>query len=96
MLRTGLRVRARGGASGAASVELWLDAATAKRYRLGRKVTRIGRAAIRLRAGSNVAVTVKPTRKAASRLRGARRLKLSVALLQNSNLAASGSTMLRR
>ena len=90
-LRRGLRLRVTLPAAGRATLRATLRRATARRHRLTR---RIARRAATLPAGTTV-IRLRPSRRAAARLRGARRVRLRIALASPHG-AGSLTLLLRR
>lgn len=80
-LRTGLKVRVRCNERCRATVTLQIDAKTAKRYELGRKLTTIGRASKALAARRRTSILVRFTKKAVKALGSARLLRLRVTIV---------------
>lgn len=79
-LRTGLKVRVRCNESCRATVTVAIDAKTAKRYKLGKKATTIGRASKALKPRVRTTILVKFTKKAVKALGSAKVLRLRVTI----------------
>lgn len=92
-LRSGYRIRVRCRARCTLSATLLLGRGDARKLGLGKKTTRIGATRVKAVAGKTVWLRLKPTRKAARRLKRLRRVELTVALVVTD---ASGSTRVRQ
>jgi hypothetical protein len=92
-LRSGYRIEVRCRARCTLAASLLLGRGDARKLGLGRKTTRIGATRVEAAAGKAVSLRLKPTRKAARRLKRLRSVELTVALVATD---ASGPTRMRR
>jgi hypothetical protein len=80
-LRRGIKVRVRCGEPCRATITLRVDARTAKRFKLGKRTTTIGRKVVRLRARRTRTITVFFNKKARRALARARRIRVIVGVV---------------